>query len=110
GAALAPRAAAVVGEHQRRTAVQEEDDGRADGIDVQRLAGGPGRGEVERPCPFHRSSLVPLEQLVLVNAVTDLDGVGAVVAPDLRPHAAMSVRTTSPAIRAAERGLWRWRR
>ena len=105
GAALAPRAAAVVGDHERRTAVQEEDDGRAHGVDVQRLAGGPGRREVERPCPFHRGSFVALEELVAGSVITDLDRVDAVVAADLRPHAASSARTTSPASRAAERGL-----
>ena len=89
---------------RRRTIVEP------DGVDVQRLAGGPGRREVERPCPFHRGSFVALEELVLLGAVTDLDGVDAVVAADLRPHAASSARTTSPASRAAERGLWRWRR
>ena len=60
-----------------------------------------------------RSTAAPslaLEELVLLGVVTDLDGVDAVVAADLRPHAASSARTTSPASRAAERGLWRWRR
>ena len=65
---------------------------------------------VEGPSPFHRGPFLALEELVLLGVDTDLEGVDAVVAADLRPHAASSARTTSPASRAAERGLWRWRR
>ncbi|MGH3016370.1 MAG: NAD(P)-binding protein [Gaiellaceae bacterium] len=114
GAALRPGGTAVVGDDERRLAVEEQDDGRAARVHVEDAAGGPGRRQAERALALHRRAGLATRELVLGRARAHLDEVRAVLAAgddDQRAgHRPRRALTAPFASRAAETGEWRCRR
>jgi len=108
GAALVPGLAAVVGDEEGRSPVDEDDDRRADRVDVEDSSGRPRGREAERALPFDGTAGLVARQEILLRVGADLDEVGAVVAAgqdDQRPFRLPSMALTAPfASRAAETG------
>ena len=108
GAALVPGLAAVVGNEEGRSPVDEDDDRRADRIDVEDSSGRPRGREAQRALALHGASGLVARKEILLRVGADLDEVGAVVAAgqdDQRPFRLPSMALTAPfASRAAETG------
>ena len=108
GTALGPGLAAVVGDEEGRPPVDEDDDRRAYGVDVEDSPRRPRGREPERALALDRAAGLVACELILVRGGADLDEVRAVVAAgedDQRPRRLSSIALTAPfASRAAETG------